>query len=45
VGILVLATISQRWQLRLVPDHPIEMEPLITLRPKHGVRMVVQRRR
>ena len=43
-GILVLATIAQHWRLRLVPDHPIELEPLITLRPKYGVRMVVDRR-
>lgn len=43
-GILVLTTIAQRWRLRLVPDHPVEFEPRITLRPKYGVRMVVDRR-
>ena len=41
----VLATIAQRWRLRLVPDHPIELQPIITLRPKHGIRMVVDPRR
>jgi len=41
-GILVLATIAQRWRLRLMSDHPIELEPRITLRPKYGIRMVVE---
>jgi cytochrome P450 len=43
-GILALATLTQRWQARLVLGHPVEMEPLITLRPKHGMRMVLYRR-
>lgn len=29
----VLAHLAQRWRLRLQPDHRVEMEPLITLRP------------
>jgi cytochrome P450 len=45
VGVLVLATISQRWKLRLVPGHRVELEPLITLRPKYGMRMIVERRK
>jgi cytochrome P450 len=40
-GILVLTTIAQRWRLRLVQRQSIEIEPRITLRPKYGVRMVV----
>jgi cytochrome P450 len=36
---LILATIARRWQLRLVPGHPVATEALITLRPKHGMRM------
>ncbi len=43
-GVLVLATLAQRWQARLVLGHPVEMEPLITLRPKHGMRMMLYRR-
>lgn len=43
-GILVLATLAQRWQARLVLGHPVEAEPLITLRPKHGMRMTLHRR-
>lgn len=44
-GMLLLATIAQRWRFRLVPDHPIALQPLITLRPKYGMRMTVERRR
>jgi cytochrome P450 len=42
--VLVLATIAQRWKLRLVPSHPVEPQPLVTLRTKHGMRMVPERR-
>jgi cytochrome P450 len=45
VGVLALATIAQNWRMRLVPGHPVETEPLITLRPKHGMRMIVERRK
>lgn len=38
---LLLATIAQRFTLRLVPGHPVEPEPLITLRPRHGLRMTL----
>lgn len=43
-GVLLLATIGQKWRLRLVPGHPIEPEPLITLRPKYGMKMVLEAR-
>ena len=36
---LLLATIAQRYELDLVPGHPVELEPLVTLRPKYGVMM------
>lgn len=38
--VLVLATLLRRWRLELSPGHPIALQPLITLRPKHGMRMV-----
>lgn len=44
-GVLILATLARKWKLRLVPGHPVEPQPLITLRPKHGMRMVVEPRR
>jgi len=43
-GVLVLATIAQRWKLRLVDGHPVEPEPLISLRPKYGMLMQAQSR-
>jgi cytochrome P450 len=43
-GVLALATIGQKWQLRLAPGQKVEPQPLITLRPKHGLRMRVEPR-
>ena len=43
-GILLLATFGQRWKLRLAPGHPVEPKPLITLRPKYGMKMIVEKR-
>ena len=43
-GILVLAAIAQRRRLRLVPGHPVATLPLVTLRPRHGMRMTVEHR-
>ncbi len=37
---LVLATIAQRWRLRLIPGQKLEVQPKITLRPKYGIRML-----
>jgi cytochrome P450 len=44
-GLLVIATLAQRWRLRVVPGHPVALQPLVTLRPKHGMRMTVHRRK
>lgn len=43
-GTLALATIVQRWRLRPTVDHPLALEPLITLRPRGGLQMVPERR-
>ncbi len=43
-GVLVLSTIAQRWKMRLVPGHPVETRAVITLRPKHGMKMTLERR-
>jgi cytochrome P450 len=43
-GELLLATIAQRWKLRLVRGHPVGLSPVVTLRPKHGMRMTVHAR-
>jgi cytochrome P450 len=34
---LVLATMVQHFQVEIVPGHPIELQPSITLRPRHGI--------
>src|SRR5882724_2175746 len=44
-GVLLLATLAQNWKLSLVPGHRVEPEPLITLRPKYGMRMQVESRK
>ena len=41
---LVTAVIAQRFQFRLVPGHPIVPEPLVTLRPRYGIRMTMHER-
>jgi hypothetical protein len=38
-GVLVLAAIGRRWRLNLDPHQKIAVNPIITLRPKHGMRM------
>ena len=43
-GVLALATLAQKWKLNLVPGHRVEPQPLITLRPKYGMRMLVEGR-
>ncbi len=41
---LLLATILQRVHLDLVPGHPVEIFASVTLRPKHGIGVIVRRR-
>jgi cytochrome P450 len=36
---LVLATVAQRYCLRLVPGHPVEPQVLLTMRPRYGLPM------
>ncbi|KGP72163.1 cytochrome P450 [Pontibacillus yanchengensis] len=43
-ALIVLATMYQKVTLQLKPDHPVEPEPLITLRPKHGLKVMVKER-
>lgn len=41
---LILATIAQKFSLRLVLDHPVVPLASITLRPRYGVRVVLEER-
>ena len=42
-AILILATIAQRYRLRLNPA-PVEPQGLIRLRPRYGMQMTLERR-
>lgn len=41
---LLLATIARRFHLELDPTHPVAMQAAITLRPKHGIKVKLQKR-
>ncbi|HJU54981.1 MAG TPA: cytochrome P450 [Pyrinomonadaceae bacterium] len=43
-GILLIASLARRWRMRLVPNHRVETKPVITLRPKHGMMMTVEKK-
>jgi cytochrome P450 len=43
-GVLLIAALAQQWQMELAPNHPVALKPVITLRPKHGMRMTLTRR-
>lgn len=43
-GILAIATIARHWSFSLSPGQVIEAAPLITLRPRYGLRVVPKRR-
>jgi cytochrome P450 len=41
---LILAAIAQRFQIKLVPNQTVKIDPRFTLRPKYGIKATVQRR-
>jgi len=41
---LIVATLAQQYRLRLVAGHRVEPQPLITLRPRFGMSMMIDRR-
>lgn len=43
-GIMILATIAQKWRFRYLGSAPPEVDPKITLRPAGGLSMRVERR-
>ncbi|MEM1414609.1 MAG: cytochrome P450 [Myxococcota bacterium] len=43
-GLLVLMRVAQRFELELVPGHPVEPMPQITLGLRHGLRMRLRQR-
>lgn len=38
-GILLLATLARKWRFSLDPEQKIGLQPMITLRPKYGMKM------
>ena len=44
-GILLIATISSYWSMRLVPNQRVKLQPGITLNPKNGIKMKLKSRR
>ncbi len=43
-SIIILAVIMQRFQIELVPNQSIEIDPRFSLHPKHGIKVRVQKR-
>jgi cytochrome P450 len=41
---VIIAVLARRFQLRLVPGHRVEAQPLISLRPRYGMAMTLERR-
>lgn len=41
-GVLLLATIAQRWSPKLSPGHPVRHKALLTLRPAFGMKMILE---
>ncbi len=41
-GVILLAVMVRRWKFEPVPGHPIELNPTVTLRPKHGLKMIAR---
>jgi len=43
-GVLLIATLAQKWNFRLMPEQKIALNPLMTLRPKYGMKMRIEER-
>ena len=43
-SVLITAMMSQKFVFDLVPGHPVDPEATLTLRPRHGLKMIARRR-
>lgn len=43
-GVLLIAALAQKWRLRLAPGQRLGLNPLMTLRPKYGMKMRIEQR-
>jgi cytochrome P450 len=41
---LLLTALAQQWQMRLAPNQRVALQPVMSLRPKYGMRMVLKKR-
>jgi cytochrome P450 len=44
-AVLILSTIARRFRLRRLPGHEVEVFPALSLRPKHGLPVMLESRR
>lgn len=43
-GVLLLAILGRKWKLNLAQNQKIELQAMVTLRPKHGIKMRLEKR-
>lgn len=43
-GVLLLAALGRKWRLKLAPEQKIGMQAMVTLRPKFGMKMQIEKR-
>ena len=43
-GVLLLATLARKWKLNLTPEQKFGLSPMMTLRPKFGMKMRIEKR-
>jgi cytochrome P450 len=43
-AVLILASLAQRYRLRVAPDQEVALQANVTLRPKYGLRMTLEHR-
>ena len=43
-GVLLIAALLRKWNLKLMPEQQIALNPLMTLRPKFGMKMRIEKR-
>jgi cytochrome P450 len=44
-GILIVATVCRRWRMLHESNHKVELKPIITLRPKYGMKMQLEQKK
>ncbi len=42
-GVLLIAILARKWKLTLYPEQRIGTDPMVTLRPKYGMRMKIEK--